>query len=91
MGLHVCRFGGRFKMKNEWLLIGILCLYCLVFIVCLVTALRDLRTNRKQAYRGDSKPFDLDKFCADFSRDDRVKDPYVLMNSRWIHQSSPPD
>jgi|WetSurMetagenome_2_1015567.scaffolds.fasta_scaffold23672_2 hypothetical protein len=91
MGLHACRFGGWFKMKNEWLLIGILCFYCLVFIVCFVTAFRDLRTNRKHACRGDSKPFDLDRFCADFSRDDRVKDPFVLINDRWVDQSYPQD
>jgi hypothetical protein len=78
-------------MKNEWLLIGILCFYGLVLVVCLVTAVRDLRENRKHAYRKNSDRFDLDKFCADFSRDDRVRDPFVLINDRWVDQRYPQD
>jgi hypothetical protein len=76
-------------MKNEWVLIGILCFYGLVFAVCLVTAVGDLRENRRLADRKRSSRFDLDKFCADFSRDDRVQDPYVLIHDRWVEQSSP--
>ena len=76
-------------MKHEWLLIGILFFYCLVFVVCLVTGVRDLRENRRLAHRKRSSRFDLDKFCADFSRDDRVQDPYVLIHNRWVDQGSP--
>jgi hypothetical protein len=76
-------------MKNEWVLIGIICFYCLVFVACLVTAVRDLRESRRHAHRERSNRFDLDKFCADFSQDDRVKDPYVLIRDRWVDQSYP--
>jgi hypothetical protein len=76
-------------MKNEWVLIGILCFYGLVFVVCLVTGIRDLRGNLRYAQRKGSRRFDLDKFCADFSRDDPVKDPYVLIHNRWIDRSFP--
>lgn len=76
-------------MKTEWALIGILCFYCLVFVVCLVTAVRDLHENRRHAHRKRAGRFDLDKFCADFSRHDRVKDPYVLIHDRWVDQSYP--
>ncbi len=77
-------------MKNQWGLLSVLVLYFIVFIVCLVTGILDLRENRKQAVRRRPKDaFDLEKFCADFSRDDRVSDPYVLIHRRWVRQSPP--
>jgi hypothetical protein len=77
-------------MKNQWCLLSVLCFYMIVFIACLVTGFRDLRENRKQAVRRRPKDvFDLEKLCADFSRDDRVSDPYVLIHRRWVRQSPP--
>ena len=77
-------------MKNQWYLMGVLSFYCIVFIVCLVTGLRDLRENKKHIKRR-RRPFDFDKFCADISRDDRVNDPYVLIHRRWVRQDPPAD
>jgi hypothetical protein len=91
ISLHLFCCGGRFNMKHEWLLIGALFFYCVVFFVCIVTGFRDLRESRKHTFQKHSKRFDLDKFCADFSRDDPVKDPYVLIKNRWVDQSYPPN
>jgi len=77
-------------MKSQWFLLGALGFYIVVFVICLVTGVYDLRTSRRRSRRS-RRPFDFDKFCADITPDDRISDPYVLIDRRWVRRNPPPD
>ena len=77
-------------MKSQWFLLGALGFYIVVSVVCLVTGVYDLREGRRQARRS-RRPFDFDKFCADITPDDRISDPFVLIDKKWVRRNPPSD
>ncbi len=80
-----------YAMGNKWWLILVLAGYLLLLAVFIITGIRDVRENRKHMRRlRRNKTFDFDKFCGEIPKDENLKDPYVLIDGRWVRKSSGP-
>lgn len=79
-------------MGSRWSLLILIVSYVILLVAFVVTGVADLREHRRHLSRlRRNKHFDFEKFCREIPAGDRLVDPYVLVNRRWIRKNSLPE